>query len=393
MHALPHLLVGGVLFFSFFALNYAAYKIRLPVIAAFIAFGMIVGSNLTEFQAEMNFLGEVGIVLLFFLLGLEFPLKRLLQISAKVMPAGLLDLVLNMGGAILISSLFGLGWLESLLLGAVAYASSSSITIKLLEDHKRLASQEAEFILALLIFEDLVAPIIVSVVASLWVGTAVSTPAICLLIFKTLLFVAGAAFLGHVAFRKLGRFIEIYYEEDFMPLFAAGIAFAYAGLAMFFGLSSVLGAFLAGIMLSEAGHTSELDTIMLPVRNLFLPFFFFWFGTTIVIEGTFISFWLLLVYVVWSIFGKILTGYYGGRIYGLKKASALRAGFSLAQRGEFSVFVAATATPGLRAFSGLYILLSTFIGMFMFQFAGHWARFITKTSSVKKDLQKPADYS
>jgi monovalent cation:H+ antiporter-2, CPA2 family len=370
----PLLLTAGFMLVCFFALNFLSYKTSFPAVPAFIVFGILAGGYFTATDKVLTYVAEIGIVLLFFLLGLEFPLEKMLDISKRVWRAGLLDVFLNMGVGMAIARFFGLGWLEAAIIGAVAYASSSSITIKLLEDKKRLAAPEAEFILALLIFEDLVAPLLVSILASIALGAALSAQGLGLLAFKTFILIGGGILIGLFGFRKIGGFVEQYYEEEFMPLFAVGIALAYAGLALILGLSEVLGAFIAGMMLSETGRSQELDRLVLPVRNLFLPFFFFWFGTTIEFGANFPMPYLLLALLFWAVAGKLLVGYFGGRAYGMSPLASLRAGFSLGQRGEFSVIIAALAATTIRTFSGIYILATAFIGMFMFHHAGQWSK-------------------
>lgn len=191
---------------------------------------------------------------------------------------------------------------------------------------------------------------------------------------KTAVLISGAVFIGYYGFSKIGSFIEQHHETDFMPLFAVGIALAYAGVAIVLGLSEVLGAFLAGVMLSEAGRSQELDHIILPIRNLFLPFFFFWFGTTISLDAGVPMVFLLVILILWSVVGKILTGYFGGQLFGLTPTVSFRSGLSLVQRGEFSVIIAAVASAQIRAFSGVYILLTAFIGMFFFINASKWSK-------------------
>jgi monovalent cation:H+ antiporter-2, CPA2 family len=161
MENFPFLLLAGLMLSSFFAVSYASQKLRLPSVLAYIVLGA--GVSVVFLENEFIFVAaEIGIVLLFFILGLEFPLARMMTISKRIWPAGLLDIGLNLGGAMAVSLLFGLDIVSAFTIGSVAYATSSSISAKMLEEKKRLANPEAEFILALLIFEDLVAPILVS---------------------------------------------------------------------------------------------------------------------------------------------------------------------------------------------------------------------------------------
>lgn len=368
------LLFAGLILCAFFLVSFASQKLRLPSVLVYIVLGAAISSFFQDIET-LHTIAEVGIVLLFFILGLEFPLARMISISKKIWPAGLLDVFLNIGGAMAIAMVFGLGILPAFVLGSMAYATSSSISAKMLEEKKRLANPEAEFILALLIFEDLVAPILVSFIAGMNRGEAVSAAFMSLLMAKILLLAAGAMLMGYYGFKRLNPFVSKYIQKDFMPLLAVGVALAYAGVAISLGLSEILGAFLAGVMLSETGRSSDLEQLIRPVRDLTLPFFFFWFGTTIHFgEGVpFIP--MMLVMVAWGVAGKILTAYFGSRMYGLSPKVSGRAGFSMIQRGEFSAIIASLALPRLRIFSGIYILITAFIGVYLFGKApaiGNW---------------------
>jgi monovalent cation:H+ antiporter-2, CPA2 family len=362
---IPFLLFAGMILCVFFLVSFTSQKFRLPSVLVYIVIGAALSTFFHDIHA-IHTVAEIGIVLLFFILGLEFPLARMVDISRKIWPAGLLDVLFNLGGAMAIALMFGLGLIPSFIIGSVAYATSSSISAKMLEENKRLANPEAEFILALLIFEDLVAPILVSFIAGVKSGEELTALFIFILMIKIIALVAGAMVMGHYGFKRLNQFVSKYIQQDFMPLLAVGVALAYAGIAISLGLSEILGAFLAGVMLSESGRSSELEHLILPIRDLTLPFFFFWFGTTISFgEGVpFIP--MMVVLVAWAVFGKIVSAYAGGRLFGLSPKVSCRAGFSMVQRGEFSAIIASLAVPQLRIFSGIYIVITAFIGVYLF---------------------------
>jgi len=357
---------------TFFAVSFASQKLRLPSVLVYIALGAVVSSFF--FKNELvHIAAEIGIVLLFFILGLEFPLARMVAISRRIWPAGLIDVVLNLVGAMTLALLFGLDLFSAFVIGSVAYATSSSISAKMLDEYRRLANPEAEFILALLIFEDLVAPILVSFIAGIGGGDEISTLYMLALSAKIILLVLGAAFIGYFGFRRLNAFVGKYIETDFMPLLAVGLALGYAGLAMALGLSEILGAFMAGVMLSETGRASEIEHLLLPARDLVLPFFFFWFGTTIDFTQGIPLMGMMAALVLLAIAGKIVTAYTGGRLFGLSPKVSCRAAFSMVQRGEFSAIIASFAVPALRIFSGFYILITAFVGVYLFGRAPHIA--------------------
>ncbi|MBR9982403.1 MAG: cation:proton antiporter [Desulfatitalea sp.] len=386
-------MLAGLILGVFFAVSFASQKLRLPSVLVYIVLGVVVSTHLMD-NGVIHTVADIGIVILFFILGMEFPLSRMVSISKKIWPSGLLDVLLNLGGAVALALLFGLDAMGALVVGSVAYATSSSISAKMLQEQKRLANPEAEFILAILIFEDLVAPVLVSFIAAMRLGEAFTPQFAALLLLKIVLLVAGAIFLGHFGFKHLNSFVVRHLQRDFIPLMAAGIALSYAGLAIALGLSEILGAFLAGMMLSETGRSSELEHLLLPVRDITLPFFFFWFGTTISLGEGVSMVPLLVSMIIWAAIGKIITAYAGGRLYGLSPKVASRAGFSMVHRGEFSAIIASLAVPQLRVLSGIYILATAFMGVYLFQKAPALAswyhdRWCRKSEGGKQNRASP----
>ncbi len=364
----PVILVAGSVLILLFAVGFIGMKFRIPGVVLYILLGIVLGGYFSG-NDTVYLAGEIGIVLLFFMLGMEFPARRLAAIASKVAPAGILDLLLNLFLTMGICLLFGLDWITAFLMGGVVYATSSSITAKILESSKRMANPESEFLLALLIFEDIAAPVAVAVLVGLTAGTALTAFTFAMIIGKILCLIAGAIVIGHFIFRRLDSFVDRYISQDIFILMMVGIALAYGGLALMLDLSEVLGAFLAGIILAEVRRTEALEHAVLPVRDLFLPLFFFYFGTTITFGEGVPMIYLLFTLIAWSTIAKIITGYYGGLAYGLSKKVALRAGLSFTQRGEFSVIIASLATDTIRVLCGVFILSSAMIGILLFELA------------------------
>jgi monovalent cation:H+ antiporter-2, CPA2 family len=381
----PVLLVAGIVFILLFTVGFIGMKFRIPGVVLYILLGIVLG-GLFSGNELVHLAGEIGIVLLFFMLGMEFPARRLAAIASKVAPAGILDLVLNLFLTMGICLLFGMDWITAFLMGGVVYATSSSITAKILESSKRMANPESEFLLALLIFEDIAAPVAVAVLVGLTAGSALTGFTFAMIIAKIVCLIIGAVAIGSFVFRRLDGFVDRYISQDIFILLMVGIALAYGGIALMLELSEVLGAFLAGIILAEVRRTEALEHAILPVRDLFLPLFFFYFGTTLTFGEGVPMVPLLFTLLAWSTVGKVLTGYYGGLAYGLSKKVSLRAGLSFIQRGEFSVIIASLASETIRVLCGVFILSSAMIGILLFEMAPR----ITARIFPKKD--KPLKY-
>ncbi len=357
----------GLILFLFFLVNYYFEKFHIPSLLAYILAGLALSATISgDLYNLVETIGNIGVLLLFFLLGLHYPLAHLLNISRRIWQVGVMDIILCFGVSFIMAYLFGFGPLNALILGGVAYASSSSITLKMLEDTGRDKTPEAEFKTGLLIFEDIAAPIIVSFLVGFNLEMEISAGSLLSITARVLIIVLFSILVAVYGFRKLEYFVKRYLAKDFMLLFALAAAFLLAGLAIYLELSSLLGAFLAGVMLSETRSSGELDRFISPLKKATLPFFFFWFGASISLEAGITAPWFLLILVLWGLAAKVLVGFLGGRIYGLTWKGSLRSSFSLGQRGEFSVVIAALGGPLLIAFSGLYIILTALAGVFMF---------------------------
>ncbi|REI13672.1 cation:proton antiporter [Staphylococcus felis] len=378
----PILLISGLLLLLLFIGGYIANHFNVPDVIIFLLIGItlglfIHGTPLIEFAAE------VGIVLMFFMLGMEFPIRQLKTMAIRIYKPGLLDLGLSFFVTVGLLLLMHQPLPTALLLGGIVYATSSSITVKLLEKNKRMTTKDSNFLLGLLIFEDIVSPILVAIIASMYLSNAISIGNLSIVLLKIIALLIGAILLGHFVFKRLNQFIEKYISEDFFILFIVSIGLSYAGLALYLGLSEVFGAFLAGIMLAETQKPSALQQTVRNLRDLLMPVFFINFGMTIQLTNGIPMWETLCVLIVWSIFAKLIVGYVGGKQYGLRPQPAIRAGFSFTQRGEFSIIIAAFASAQIKTFSGVFILISAIIGVALFQYAPQIAKKLTKQKTIK----------
>jgi len=158
---------------------------------------------------------------------------------------------------------------------------------------------------------------------------------------------------------------------------------------MSLGASEALGAFLAGIIIAETREKEEIATLITPLRNIFLPIYFFIFASTLELTGGINLPWLIVILVIWALVGKILTALLGGKKYNLGPRARWRAGFSLMSRGEFSVLIASVGLPWLKAWGGIYIILTALLGTILLQLAPVIVRSIfTSFASSSQPPQK-----
>ncbi len=385
-HSYSFLLLFGAICVTLFFLGYIAKIIRFPSIVFFVLAGILLGGFISG-EHTLERISELGIVLLFFYLGLEFKIERALQVAKKIWLVGLLDILLNFALIILLMKLLNFDLFTAFLIAGLSYASSSAITTKIIVDNKRVANPETELILGLMVFEDIFSPLILAILSSFAVTKTLSLKVIVIILIKVLAVFAIFTAITFLVRDKLAKLIDSILEEDIFVLFTLGLVILAAGITKKIGLSEALGAFLAGVLIAECGKEKEIEKYLLPIKDLAVALFFMIFGASIAIgkikiDERLIS--ILIVLIAFSIVGKFLTGFIGGLLYGLSKRSAAIAGFSIINRGEFSVVMTKFAPSTLLPLAGVYVLTMSLLGTIFAQYAPTLARLIFPRKKKKK---------
>ncbi len=264
------------------ALGLVASRFGLSAIPAYLLAGLLLGPNepkqlaLVEPSEVTHFLAELGIVFLLFFLGLEFTLGRLTRSRSHAFLGGAIDLAVNGGLGLLIGvAAFGTSF-AALILGAAIYVSSSAIAVKGLIDFRRLADDETDLVLAILVAEDIVLALVLGFASggggelhdTLWiVAKAVGFVVASLAASKWL---SGAA----------DRFLD-WLPREFFLLAVVGFVVGMSAAAQELGLSEAIGALMAGVVLAETSVREEIEERFFSFRDVFAALFFFVFGLSI----------------------------------------------------------------------------------------------------------------
>jgi len=380
------LLLFGFVCFVLFILGYLGKWLKFPNIVLFILAGLLLGDFISH-EHTLEKLGEIGIVLLFFYLGLEFKFERALKVAKKIWAVGLLDIFFNFVLIFFIMKILNFDLFTSFLTAGLAYASSSAITTKVIVDSKRIANPETELVLGLMVFEDIFAPIILAVLSSFTITKNLSFESVGIILVKVLFIFALFLVITLIIRDKLGRLIDSIIEDDIFILFILGLVILAAGFTKKLGLSEALGAFLTGILIAEAKKEEEVEKILFPIKDLVVALFFMVFGASIALGKINLNpklIFSLIVVILFSIVGKFLTGFIGGLIYGLSKRSSATAGFSIINRGEFSIVMTKFAPPTFLSFAGIYVFIMSLIGIIFAQYAPKLSRLIFPKKRKKK---------
>ena len=318
---------------------------------------------------HLQFFVELGLILLFFFIGLEFNFEKLKSMTAKSWKAGIADFVINFFPPLGLALLFGFNFIEALFIATVAYPSSTSIIAKLLIDYKRLINPETELILGVLIFEDIVAIILLSVLFGITKGNVNPTD-IALNILLMFAVVVLSAILGRFVLSKITNYLEkILTGAEDVILLMLGLLLLVAGGFHSLGISEVLGAFILGLMFGETPFAEDIEKSLHDLKELSMAIFFYNFGTSIPEITQMPNILFLTLLAVVSIIGKIISTYIGGLIAGFSPKLSLRASLEMVPRGEFSIVVTAMAPKALQPLSAIYIITTAVIGSVIFIYA------------------------
>jgi monovalent cation:H+ antiporter-2, CPA2 family len=370
------------------ALGLLASRFGLSAIPAYILAGLLLGPNEPEFLALIepsevtSFVAELGLIFLLFFLGLEFSFDRIVRSGRHLGLGGSIDLAVN--GAIGLALgfvAFGFSF-AALIVAAGVYVSSSAVAVKGLTDFRRLADDETDLVLAILIFEDIAIAFVLGIAGG---GGGGETGETFALAGKALAFIALALAASRWLARPLDRLLDRLPREFFLLVTFALLVGA-AALAKALGLSEAIGALLAGVVLAETSVREEIEERFFSFRDLFAALFFFVFGLTIDVAALGSVGWLVALAVVASVVGKLVGGYGAGRVGGFSPRQSLNAGASLVARGEFTIILAQIGAANaalaesvradLVAFAGLYVLGTATVGVVLMKESkriGRWA--------------------
>ena len=342
-----------------------ASRFGFSAIPLYLLAGLALGNggllplNLSKGFIELG--AEIGVLLLLFMLGLEYTGEELKHNLRRGFSAGAMDFLLNFPPGLIAGILLGWKPLAAVLLGGVTYISSSGVIAKVLAELQRLDCPETPVVLAVLVLEDLAMAVYLPLVAALLVSSGLAKTALSVSIALATVFLV--LFVAIRFGRSLSRFVS-HQSDEIILLTTFGTVLLVAGLAQRLQVSAAIGAFLVGIAVS--GPLAEQShRLLTPFRDLFAATFFFFFGLRID-PATLppVPLFAVLLGIVTSL-TKVLTGYWAGRRAGIERRGALRAGMALVSRGEFSIVIAglgAAVEPQLEPLSAAYVLLLAILG-------------------------------
>lgn len=335
-----------ILGFSIFVLL-VGYRLRIPPVVGFILTGVLAGPYglaLVGGTEDVNMLAELGIVLLLFEIGMEFSLKKLVQIKRLFLLGGSLQVGLTILVSFLIAKGLGRPWEEALFLGCLLSMSSTAVVLGILDQKGEATSPHGRLSIAILIFQDMVAIPMLLLIPFLAGGQQEQGFDLSHLwpIIKGMMILAIVFICAQRVVPSLLLLVARTRNKELFLLSVLTLCFGVAWLTSSLGLSLTIGAFLAGLIISESEYSNEAITNIFPFQALFISFFFVSVGMLLNIDFVFHHPWAILALAIAVLGIKALTGGLAAIALGLPIRTAMMVGIALGQIGEFSFVLAKT---------------------------------------------------
>ncbi len=321
-------------------------SLKLPPMLGYLAVGVLIGPNalaLAQNAESVRYLGEFGVVFLMFVIGLEFNLGKLRAMRQHVFGLGLLQVALTMllifAGALLISwlapGLWQLSWQGALALSGAAAMSSTALVVKLLSDRIELDSEHGRRVMGILLFQDLAVVPLLVLIPALGAPAEQMMGAIGMALLKAVILVGLLLTGGQRLMRWWLTLVARRKSEELFVLNLLLVTLALAWLTELAGLSLALGAFIAGMLISETEYKHQVETDIRPFHDVLLGLFFISIGMMLDWREVTQHWPLVLLLLLIPVLLKLVLITALAWALGGTQGVALRTGLYLAQAGEF----------------------------------------------------------
>ena len=381
------MIIGAIVTLAFF-------KIKQPLIIGYLFAGMLLGplsplwtwtlppgnrpsdmlegvGILTDMSA-LNLFSEIGVILLLFVIGIEFPYAKIKSIGRIAIGVGTIGLFTTLGAIFYAATSLGLNSMDSLFIAAALSISSTAVIVKILEEMGRIKRESTILVLGILIVEDVIAVILISSLQSIALVGTVSLESILIVIIVATGLIVGTFTIGTKIITPLIDRVAASEHHEILLLSVLGVCFGYALLANIVGLSVAIGAFLAGVLVAESKSSEVSKLLASPIKDMFVAIFFVSVGALMDVSQLqnyiFIAIALIAVAVGMKFGGNLL----GNFLFRQKRGKAVRSAFTLAApRGEFSIVIIKTGVDigAVSAFLfplvGVISIITSFLSPFM----------------------------
>ena len=349
------MIVGAIVTLAFF-------KINQPIIIGYLFAGMLLGpisplwtlvfqefgvswtlsegGSILGDLTTLHIFADIGVILLLFVIGIEFPYAKIRRIGGVAIGAGSIGLFSALGAVFYVASALGLSFMDSLFIAAALSISSTAVIVKMLEDMGRIENKSSLMILGILIVEDVIAVILISTLQSVGLAGTISVEGLIVVVVVGVGLIAGTFTIGMRIIPSLIDRVASTEHREILLLSVLGLCFGYALLANMVGLSVAIGAFLAGVLVAESKSANVSKILTRPIKDMFVAIFFISTGALMDMSQLGDYIWLIAALIGVATFMKFGGSIVGNLLFKQSRSSSIRVSTALAApRGEFSIVI------------------------------------------------------
>jgi len=325
-------------------INLLFHKIKLPSVMGYLIAGILIGPYGWQLNGDVEsvkHLAEIGVILLLFVIGLEFSLTRLLKNLVSILGVGGLQLTLTAGVVVWILHINGFSQSKSIAFGFIVALSSTAIVLKMITDLAEIDTLQGKICIGTLLFQDICVVPIMLVMPLLAQAGATSPIDFAIAMFESIAAVVAIFFLSKLIVPRMLAWVAHIGNKEHLTLFVIFIILITGWISQKMGLTLAMGALIAGMIISDSEYNHQIILDILPLRDYFSSIFFISIGMLLQIQIFFDSVLFFLELAVVVILIKIFLTFLSCALVRTPLRISLIVGMRLAQVGEFSLILAA----------------------------------------------------
>lgn len=383
-----------------------SYKLKQPLVIGYIIAGIIIGPHTPPFSLILhldilNLFAEIGVILLLFVVGMEFPIEKLRSIGRKALVIAMTEAFGTFAIGFVVAQSLHYSVYNSLFLALAVSVTSTVIVMRILEELDLIKHEASSIILGVAIIEDIIIISMLAILQSIGSTGNVSSssslliPNLVVSVGTVLAFIAGVLIIGSKTIPKFVNYIGKTNQHDLLIVAVLGVAFGLSFIAQEIGISVATGAFFAGVLIAESKVHSVTKVLATPLKDMFAAIFFVSVGALMDISVLPMFIVPALILIIVSIAAKFFTVVIASRAQKISLLNSLRSAFGLSSSGgELALVVAkggvdvgGSTSSFLLPMVGTMTIITTFITPYMIKFGWKIANAISEYFENRKKFR------
>ena len=354
-----------------------SYKLKQPMVIGYIIAGMLIGPHTPPFSLilnldVLNLFSEIGIVLLLFVVGMEFPIEKLKNIGRRAIVIALSEALGTFAIGFAVGQGMNFSISDSLFLALAISVTSTVIVMRILEELGMIKEEASHIILGVAVIEDIIIISMLAILQSTSSTGSLSFVELAISVGSVAAFIVIVLVLGSKTVPKFVNYVGSTNQHDLLIVAILGVAFGLSFIAYEIGISVATGAFFAGVLIAESKVHAVTKIIATPIKDMFAALFFVSVGA--LMDITLIPVFIIpaIILILASLGAKFFTVYFASRSQGYDNKTSIRAGFGLSSSGgELALVVAkggvdiGVTSSFLLPMVGTMTIITTFITPYM----------------------------